>query len=82
VLAKSLGIAKLVTFAGWVDPNQVPAYVAAGDIFVGPSRRAENGRVEAPGLTFLEAMVAGTPMVATRMGVSSTPWPTRRPACW
>lgn len=67
-LAVELGIAERVAFVGWVDPAEVCAYLAAGDAFVGPSRRAANGWVEAQGLTFLEAMVAGTPVVATALG--------------
>ena len=57
-----------VVFTGWVQPGEVPMYLAAGDVFVGPSRRAPDGWMEAQGLTFLEAMAAGTPVVATRVG--------------
>ena len=42
--------------------------MAAADIFVGPSRQSGDGWVEAQGLTFLEAMVAGVPVIATRLG--------------
>ncbi len=42
--------------------------MAAADIFVGPSKRAANGWVEAQGLTFVEAMLARTPVIATRSG--------------
>jgi len=57
-----------VTFTGWVEPRQVATYISAADVFVGPSRRAKDGWVEAQGLTFAEAMLAGTPVVATRSG--------------
>lgn len=67
-LADALGISDRLTFTGWVDSALVPSYLAAADIFIGPSRRAHNGWVEAQGLTFLEAMVAGTPVIATRLG--------------
>ncbi len=62
-LAAELGIASRVTFLGWVDPEAVRAHMAAADIFVGPSRGNE-----AQGLAFLEAMSAGTPVIAARSG--------------
>ena len=67
-LARSLGIAEVTHFTGWVDSADIPAYLHAADVFVGPSRTAANGWVEAQGLTFIEAMAAGTPVVATRVG--------------
>lgn len=67
-LARDLGIAGRTRFAGWVDAAEVPTYLAAADIFVGPSRRGPDGWMEAQGLTFAEAMAAGTPVVATRHG--------------
>lgn len=66
--AESAGLAAHVHFTGWVQPAEIPRYMGAADVFVGPSRRAANGWVEAQGLTFLEAMVAGVPVVATRLG--------------
>ncbi len=42
--------------------------MVAADVFVGPSRRGRNGWKEAQGLTFVEAMLAATPVVATRSG--------------
>jgi len=67
-LAARLGLGDHVTFTGWVDPQASRAYLSAADIFVGPSRQARNGWVEGQGLTFLEAMAAKTPVVATRLG--------------
>jgi glycosyltransferase involved in cell wall biosynthesis len=67
-IASDIGIADACTFTGWVDPADVPAYLRAADIFVGPSRTAANGWIEAQGLTFLEAMVAETPVIATPIG--------------
>lgn len=66
--ATEVGVADHVTFTGWVEPADVPAYFSAADIFIGPSRTARNGWIEAQGLTFLEAMVAGLPVIATRTG--------------
>jgi glycosyltransferase involved in cell wall biosynthesis len=67
-LAQTLGIADITSFTGWVDSADIPAYLHAADVFVGPSRTAANGWIEAQGLTFLEAMAAGTPVIATRSG--------------
>ena len=67
-LSKTLEITRQVHFLGWIQPNEVLNYIAAGDAFVGPSRTAKNGWVEAQGLTFLESMVALTPVIATRSG--------------
>lgn len=61
-------LGEAVSFVGWVASDLVRAHVAAADVFVGPSRTGPDGWVEAQGLTFLEAMVAGTAVVATRMG--------------
>ncbi|MGB5835269.1 MAG: glycosyltransferase family 4 protein [Thiohalocapsa sp.] len=67
-LATKLGIADITHFTGWVDSADIPSYLRAADVFVGPSRTASNGWIEAQGLTVIEAMVAGTPVVATRVG--------------
>jgi phosphatidyl-myo-inositol dimannoside synthase len=67
-LAAQAGVAASITFTGWVEPTDIPAYLRAADIFVGPSRTAPDGWVEAQGLTFLEAMAADMPVIATRCG--------------
>jgi phosphatidyl-myo-inositol dimannoside synthase len=67
-LADQAGVAAHITFTGWVEPTDIPAYLRAADVFVGPSRAAPDGWVEAQGLTFLEAMANGTPVIATRCG--------------
>jgi len=67
-LAQDLGVAERVAFTGWVEAGEVTDYLAAADIFVGPSRTASDGWVEAQGLTFLEAMLARIPVIATRIG--------------
>lgn len=66
--AQELGLQEVVRFIGWVEPTQVRAYMAAADVFVGPSRRGTDGTTEAQGLTFPEAMAVGTAVVATRLG--------------
>jgi phosphatidylinositol alpha-1,6-mannosyltransferase len=67
-LAERLGVAERVTFTGWVDPADVPAYLAAADVFVGPSKRSPQGWEEGQGLTFVEAMLCGVPVIATNSG--------------
>lgn len=67
-LAHSLGLDKNVSFLGWIAPDQVHSYMAAADIFVGPSKQSESGWREGLGLVFLESMAAGTPVVATASG--------------
>lgn len=67
-LAGELGIAQRFSFVGWIEPSVMASYLSAGDIFVGPSRRARDGWIEAQGLTFIEAMLQGIPVVATRSG--------------
>jgi glycosyltransferase involved in cell wall biosynthesis len=67
-LVAELGIGEHVRFLGWVEPDEVRACMAAADAFVGASRTGPDGWVEAQGLTFLESMAVGTPVVATRLG--------------
>jgi 1,2-diacylglycerol 3-alpha-glucosyltransferase len=57
-LARSLGIEGQVIFAGAVPYDQVPHYMAAADLFVFAST------AETQGLVVLEALAAGTPVVA------------------
>jgi glycosyltransferase involved in cell wall biosynthesis len=54
--------AKQVTFAGRVAHSEVPAFYEKADIYVGPSL------YESFGVSILEAMAAGVPVVATRVG--------------
>ncbi len=67
-LSAELGVGDRIVFLGWVQPDAVPDYLSAADVFVGPSKRAKSGGVEGQGLTFIEAMLAGTPVIATRSG--------------
>jgi phosphatidylinositol alpha-1,6-mannosyltransferase len=67
-LASQLGLSDRITFAGWVPSDSVPHYLAAADVFIAPSRRAPDGWIEAQGLTILEAMAAGIPVISTRLG--------------
>jgi len=60
--ARELGIAEAVRFYGWQPNERVRAMMAGASLFAMPSL------VEAFGLVYLEAMRAGTPVVATTTG--------------
>jgi glycosyltransferase involved in cell wall biosynthesis len=59
-LATELGVADRVSFVGWVADAR--PWIAAFDVFALPSRN------EAFPLTIVEAMLSGTPVVATSVG--------------
>jgi glycosyltransferase involved in cell wall biosynthesis len=59
---RDLGIAQAVEFYGWQPNERVRAMMAGASLFAMPSL------VEAFGLVYLEAMAAGTPVVATATG--------------
>lgn len=67
VRRRSLGAS--VRFAGSVPPEDVPAYLDAGDVFAMPARSRLWGlEVEAFGMVYLEAAACGLPVVAGRGG--------------
>jgi glycosyltransferase involved in cell wall biosynthesis len=61
-LARKLGVADRVRFVGHVDHKDMPAYLHKADIFIRPSRS------EGQGASFIEAMAAGLPVIATQVG--------------
>ncbi|MHC4471314.1 MAG: glycosyltransferase family 4 protein, partial [Planctomycetota bacterium] len=61
-MARVLNVADRVEFHGWQPPERVRALMAGSDVFAMPSL------VEAFGLVYLEAMWAGTPVIATSRG--------------
>jgi len=61
-LARDLGVAERVAFAGRVAREKLPPYYGAADALVLPSR------YESFGLVALESLACGTPVVATRVG--------------
>lgn len=61
-LAKSTGVADRVHFLGQVLHTDMPKYLKISDIFIRPSRS------EGLGNSFLEAMAAGVPVIATPVG--------------
>jgi glycosyltransferase involved in cell wall biosynthesis len=68
-LARSVGVADRVIFAGEVSDEDLPTYYAACDLFVLPA----NARAEAFGTVIVEALAAGKPVVSTEVG-TGTSW--------
>ena len=62
VKGNKLGIADKVKFIGFVKPEELSKFYAAADVFCRPSLS------EGLGNSFLEAMAAGAPVVATPVG--------------
>jgi glycosyltransferase involved in cell wall biosynthesis len=61
-LAQVLGVKERVEFVGHVGHADMPAYLKASDIFIRASRS------EGMGNSFVEAMAAGLPVIATQEG--------------
>lgn len=57
-----LGLSERVLFRGRIENSEIPKYLAVSDVFVRPSLS------EGQGISFLEAMAAGVPVVATPVG--------------
>jgi len=57
-LSDSLGLNEAVSFAGYIQPEEVPAYYRGADVFALSSKR------ESFGMVLLEAMACGTPIIA------------------
>jgi glycosyltransferase involved in cell wall biosynthesis len=61
-IAGDMGILDKVLFTGYLPDDIVPAYYSAAEMFIVPSR------YEPFGLTILESMSVGTPVIATKFG--------------
>ena len=61
-LARELGVEDRVIFAGQVSHAEMPKYLKVSDIFIRPSRS------EGFGISFIEAMAAELPVIATQEG--------------
>lgn len=74
-LARELGVAERVEWLGYVDHGALPALLHRSNVFVRPSRS------EGMGNSFVEAMAAGLPVIATQEGglkdfiTSEVAWP-------
>ncbi|MEK7584801.1 MAG: glycosyltransferase family 4 protein [Patescibacteria group bacterium] len=62
LLAVEFGVERRVIFTGSVEHHAIPRYLKLADVFVRPSRS------EGMGNSFIEAMAAGLPVVATQVG--------------
>ncbi|HEY9584339.1 MAG TPA: glycosyltransferase family 4 protein [Candidatus Paceibacterota bacterium] len=58
----NLQLENRVIFAGFISQENIPEYLSAGDVFVRLSRS------EGQGISFIEAMAAGLPVLATNVG--------------
>lgn len=65
-LAEALGIASNVDFRGWQDRAAVAAAMETNDILLAPSLATADGDEEGIPVTLMEAMAAGTVVVATK----------------
>lgn len=61
-LAQECGVRKRVWFSGFVDQKDIPVFLRVSDIFIRASRS------EGFGNSFIEAMAAGLPVIATPVG--------------
>lgn len=59
---EKLGLGERVFFLGLVEPDEIPDYLHKADIFIRPSLS------EGMGNSFIEAMAAGLPVIATPVG--------------
>jgi len=62
MLAKNLGVEGRVLFNGYIEHSELPQIFSTCDIFIRPSRS------EGMGNSFIEAMAAGLPVIATQEG--------------
>jgi len=63
-LSRQIGLDRCTVFAGNVEDKELPAYYAACDVLVLPSK----DRSEGFGLTLLEANATGKPVIASNVG--------------
>lgn len=72
-LIEARGLQDKVRLLGHVPPAELPSHYAACDVFCMPSTL----RAEAYGVSMVEAMVMGKPVVATDIPASGVPWVNR-----
>jgi glycosyltransferase involved in cell wall biosynthesis len=64
-LTASLGLQETVRFLGYIPETDLPRYYQAADLFVLPTRELEGF-----GLTTVEALACGTPVLGTAVGAT------------
>ena len=62
------GVLDRIHLPGWAEPADVPSWLSAADVVLAPSRIGLDGWTEGQGLTIVEAMAAGRPVIATATG--------------
>jgi len=67
-LAEQRGVADRLHWLGWLEGVDVRALQAAADVIVVPSVVQADGTTEGQGLTLLEGMASGTPVVGSAVG--------------
>ena len=67
-LAGQLGVAPFIEFKGVIPNDELPDYYAAADLFVAPSVIDQDGDTEGQGVVIIEAMAAGVPVIASKVG--------------
>lgn len=65
---QQLGLSNSVAFIGSVPNNELPAFYKAADVFALPSIVDSKGDTEGLGVVLLEAIAAGTPVIASNVG--------------
>ena len=63
--AQKRGFASALCLAGWVEPEEIPNYLAAGDVALYPFDDTLVNRAKCPA-KLVEILQAGTPVVADR----------------
>ena len=67
-MIKDSSLANYVTFLGFVDDAEMPAYYSAADILVLPAIIDEVGDTEGLGVVLLEANACKTPVIGSKVG--------------
>ena len=63
----TLGLDDHVIFSGGIPNEELPAYYAEADIFVGPSVTTKGGDSEGLGVVFIEALAANCAVITSKL---------------
>jgi len=67
-LAIQVGVADRVVFAGEIGDDELPVWFAAGDVYLSSASH----RSEAFGISILEGMASGRPVISTELGTGTS----------